>query len=39
MWFDLSAARGNQDAARDRDINARRMTPAQIAEAEKLARK
>ena len=38
MWFNLSAAQGNQGAAKNRDIAARRMTPAQIAEAQKLAR-
>ena len=38
MWFSLSVAQGNQEAARDRDIVARRMTPAQIAQAQKLAR-
>ena len=37
MWFNLSAAQGNQGAAKNRDIAARRMTPAQIAEAQKLA--
>ena len=38
MWFNLSAAQGNQDAAKNRDNIAKRMTPAQIAEAQKLAR-
>ncbi len=48
MWFNLSAAQGNQRAAQGnqfnqwateaRDLIARRMTPAQIAEAQKLAR-
>jgi TPR repeat protein len=38
MWFDLSAAQGDQAAVSNRDAAARRMTPAQIAEAEKLAR-
>jgi S1-C subfamily serine protease len=38
MWFNLSAARGYQDAAKSRDLIAQRMTPAQIAEAQKLAR-
>lgn len=37
MWFTLSAARGNQSAINNRDIVAQRMTPAQIAEAQKLA--
>jgi uncharacterized protein len=38
MWFDLSAAQGDRAAASNRDAAARRMTPAQIAEAQKLAR-
>jgi hypothetical protein len=38
MWFSFSAAQGNQNAAGTRDIVAKRMTPAQIAEAQKLAR-
>jgi TPR repeat protein len=37
MWFNLSAAQGRQGAAAFRDLIARRMTPAQIAEAQKLA--
>jgi Sel1 repeat len=39
MWFNLSAAQGNQGAAKNRDIAARRMTPAQIAKAQKLTHK
>ena len=38
MWFDLSATQGNQDATENRDLAERRMTPEQIAEAQKLAR-
>ncbi len=38
MWFDLAAAAGIEDASRDRDAIARRMTSAQIDEAQKLAR-
>jgi len=38
MWFNLSGAQGNADAAKERDIIAARMTPAQIGEAQKLAR-
>jgi len=38
MWFDLSAAQGRDGAAAFRDLTARRMTPGQIAEAQKLAR-
>jgi uncharacterized protein len=38
MWFDLAAAQGKEKAASNRDITARRMTSAQIAEAQKLTR-
>jgi uncharacterized protein len=38
MWFDLSAAQGDQTAVSNRDAAARRMTPEQIGEAQKLAR-
>src|ERR1019366_6419097 len=38
LWFNLSVAQGNQEAAKNRDIVARRMTPAQSAQAQKLAR-
>jgi TPR repeat protein len=38
MWFNLSEARGDQIAVKNRDLVARLMTPAQIAEAQKLAR-
>jgi uncharacterized protein len=38
MWLSLAAAQGEQTAIRDRDLVARRMTPEQIAEAQKLAR-
>jgi hypothetical protein len=38
MWFSLSAAQGDKDGAKGRDMVARKMTPAQIAEAQKLAR-
>lgn len=38
MWLNLSAAQGDQDAAKKRDNVAQHMTPAQIAEAQKLAR-
>ena len=36
-WFNLSAASGNASAIKNRDNVAARMTPAQIAEAQKLA--
>ena len=38
MWLNLAAARGYQEAIKYRDIIAQRMTPGQLAEAEKLAR-
>ena len=38
MWLNLAAAQGWGDAAKDRDIIAKRMTPAQIAEAQRMAR-
>ena len=37
-WFALAAAQGDKDAVKNRDALAKRMTPAQIAEAQKLAR-
>jgi TPR repeat protein len=37
-WFNLSAAQGNQDAVKSLAISTNRMTSAQIAEAQKLAR-
>jgi hypothetical protein len=38
MWLNLSAARGIKRAAEERDKLAQSMTPAQIAQAQKLAR-
>jgi TPR repeat protein len=38
MWFSLSAAQGEQKAVKALDMAERRMTPAQIAEAQKLSR-
>ena len=38
MWYNLAASHGARDAAEDRDRLARRMTPAQIAKAQRLAR-
>ena len=38
MWLNLAAGAGNQDALQDLDALARRMTPAQIVDAQKLAR-
>ena len=38
MWYNLAAAQGTRVAAEWREHIAARMTPAQIAEAQKLAR-
>jgi uncharacterized protein len=38
MWFSLSAAQGEQRAVKTLEMAERRMTPAQIDEARKLAR-
>jgi TPR repeat protein len=38
MWFNLVAAKGDAAAVKNRDNVASRMTPAQIAEAQKMAR-
>ena len=36
-WWNLNAASGNADAVKNRDLVASKMTPAQIAEAQRLA--
>ncbi len=36
MWYNLAEAQGRTAAARNRDIVAKLMTPAQIAEAQRL---
>ncbi len=38
LWFNLAAAQGNELASKNRDIIADNMTPAQINEAQRLAR-
>ena len=38
MWFNLSGSNGDRDAVKNRDIMEKRMTPSQIAEAQRLAR-
>jgi uncharacterized protein len=38
MWFNLAAAGGRKNAVENRRIIAAKMNPAQIAEAQKLAR-
>jgi len=37
-WYNLAATNGDKPAAELRDALAKQMTPAQIAEAQKLAR-
>jgi uncharacterized protein len=37
MWFDLAASEGNVYAVFSRDLVAAKMTPSQVAEAQKLA--
>ncbi len=38
MWLSLAAAQGNELARKARDIVAKKMTPAELAEAQRLAR-
>ena len=38
LWFNLAAAQGYKEASKNRGIIADKMTPAQIAEAQRLAR-
>ena len=38
MWFNLAAAQGNEQAARNREVAALRMSSEQIAEAQRLTR-
>jgi TPR repeat protein len=38
VWYSLAAAQGNPDAARNRDIILKQLTPDQAAEAEKRAK-
>jgi uncharacterized protein len=37
MWFNLAAANGHEPAAKNRDIVAKNMTPADIAAAQQMA--
>ncbi len=37
-WLNLAAAQGHETAKQNRDLAAERMTPDQIAEAQRLAR-
>ena len=38
MWFNFAVAQGNEMTRKNRDIVAKRMTSAQIAEAQRLVR-
>ena len=38
MWFNLAGASGDADGIKERDAIAGKMTPDQIAEAQRLAR-
>ncbi len=38
MWFNLAAASGSNSGQENREIVAERMTPDQIAEAQRMAR-
>jgi TPR repeat protein len=38
LWFNIAAVGGDSDSTRSRDTTASKMTPQQIAEAQKLAR-
>ena len=37
MWFTLAALSGDRDSVKNRDVVARRMTPAQVTEAQRRA--
>jgi len=37
-WYNLAAAQGHEDGKHNRDVVAKKMTPSQISEAQKLAR-
>jgi TPR repeat protein len=39
MWFNISAANGNKHGGKNRDILARQMTPQQLEQAQKMARR
>ena len=38
MWYNLAGASGDAEGAKNRDLIAQKMTPAQVAEAQRLAR-
>ena len=38
MWWNIASASGQKDAQRDRELVAKRMTPDQITEAQRMVR-
>ena len=38
MWWNLAASKGNENGRKNRDIIAKKMTPVQITEAQRIAR-
>ena len=38
MWFNLAASKGNENGRKNRDIIAKKMTPADVSKAQRLAR-
>ena len=38
MWFNIASSNGSENNRKNRDVVAEKMTPAQLAEAQKLAR-
>lgn len=38
LWFNIAGAKGDKQAAKDRDVAAKRMPPQQVIEAQKMAR-
>ncbi len=39
MWFNLAASQGRKTAAKNRDIVAKKMTPADVSKAQRLAKR
>ena len=38
MWFNLAASKGNENGRKNRDMVAKKMTPADVSKAQRLAR-
>ncbi len=38
MWFNIAAINGDKDSVKNRDIAARKMSPQQIEQAQRMAR-